>query len=326
MATQVDSMFRARLGARREKLEQALEAAPDRAYLAGLIGEVDAALARLDQGSFGLCETCNDPIEEERLIADPLIRFCLDHLTPIQQQALQQDLELAAGIQSALLPKPLRQHHGWNAAYHYEAAGPVSGDYCDLVAGDHGNFYFMLGDVSGKGVAASMLMAHLHAVFRTLIGVRLPLGRMVEQASRVFCESTLASQFATLICGKASPEGSVEICNAGHLPPLVVSGTTIRTLNTSGLPLGMFCSEEFPVEQFRLSRGDQLILFTDGIPETRDPAGRELGTQALIELAAQSPGLSLDDRLRSFVDRAASCRGRAPLEDDISMLVVERTG
>ncbi len=324
MATHFDSVIRTQLGARREKLERAIAISPDRIYLAGLLREVEAALSRVSTGTFGLCESCHEPIESDRLAADPLTRFCLDHLTPLQQDALQQDLELAANIQSALLPKPMQGHPGWLAAYHYEAAGPVSGDYCDLVATEGGDLYFMLGDVSGKGVAASMLMAHLHAMFRTLIPVRLPLIQMVERASRVFCESTLASHFATLVCGRALPDGDVELCNAGHLPPFLVSGASVRRIESTGLPLGLFCSEEFSVERMRLDSGDQLVLFTDGIPETCNPAGAELGIQALSDLTEGLPGLSPQQRVRSFVSRAAEFRAGAPAGDDLSLLVIQR--
>jgi hypothetical protein len=86
--------------------------------------------------------------------------------------------------------------------YHYQPASMVSGDYCDLFEIDDG-LLFMLGDVSGKGVAASMVMSHLHATFRTLAGACLPLDRMVQDANRIFCESTLAGQFATIVVGQA---------------------------------------------------------------------------------------------------------------------------
>lgn len=104
---------------------------------------------------------------------------------------------------------------GWETSFHYEPVGPVSGDYCDLIPSD-GQLFFVLGDVSGKGVAASMLMTQLHALFRSLTKMALPLGQMVSQANRVFCESALAGQYATVVCGQAKPTGEVEIHNAGH--------------------------------------------------------------------------------------------------------------
>jgi sigma-B regulation protein RsbU (phosphoserine phosphatase) len=324
MAAHLDNMIRTQLAGRRQKLVSAISASSESAYLTGLLEEVDSALARMDHGTFGLCEVCHDPIESDRLTADPLVRFCLDHLTPPEQQALEQDLSLAASIQSALLPRRDLVHDGWRTAYHYQPAGPVSGDYCDLVTSEAGDLYFMLGDVSRKGVAASMLMAHLHAMFRALIGVGLPLVQMVGRASRVFCESTLASHYATLVCGKAGKHGDVEICNAGHLPPLLVSGSSVKSIAATGLPLGLFCGEEFSAERFRLGRGDRLILFTDGLSEAENLRGLEFGVQPLVEFAKAMHSLSAHELVHSLLAKAADFRSGAPGRDDLTLMVLER--
>ena len=113
-------------------------------------------------------------IEADRLLCNPLLRFCLDHLSQDEQRALERDLTLAAGIQRTLLPRADWAIDGWQARYHYQPANLVSGDYCDLIESD-GSFLFLLGDVAGKGVAASMLMSNLHGTFRTLAGQHLPL-------------------------------------------------------------------------------------------------------------------------------------------------------
>src|SRR6267143_331059 len=123
----------------------------------------------------------------------------------------------------------------------YEGAGPVSGDYCDAVSGDGGSLYFAIGDVSGKGVTASMLMAHLHATLRALVPLNLPLDQLVTRASSLFCESALPSHFATLVLGRAGRSGDVEICNAGHVPPLVARGREVARIASTGIPIGMFC-------------------------------------------------------------------------------------
>src|SRR5258705_6909181 len=177
----------------------------------------------MDEGTFGICETCHESVEKERLLNDPLVRFCLDHLTREEQRALESDLELAARIQQGLLPPPELSAAGWHVRYHYEPAGPVSGDYCDVLESD-GGLLFLFGDVSGKGVAASMLMSHLHATFRSLARAGLPLERMVEDAIRIFCESTLAGEFATLVVVRVAHDGSVEFVNGGHLPVLHIHG------------------------------------------------------------------------------------------------------
>src|SRR5438309_5390308 len=129
----------------------------------------------------------------------------------------------------------------------------VSGDYCDLFETD-GGLLLMLGDVSGKGVAASMLMSHLHATFRSLAEGGLPLDRLVEDANRIFCESTLAGQYATLVVGRAASDGSVEFISAGHLPVLHIHGAGTTARDSTGVPLGMFCNTRFPVHRLTLAR------------------------------------------------------------------------
>jgi len=326
MATHLDHALRTQLTDRRQRLESAVQSFPGRSYLTSLLSEVDAALSRIDAGSYGLCETCHDPIEEDRLAANPLVRFCLDHLTMPQQRALEQDLDLTAQIQSALLPKNGLIHGGWRTAYHYEPAGHVSGDYCDLIPVEDGSLYFILGDVSGQGVAASMLMAHLQAMFRALAGMRLSLIELIRRASRLFCESTLSNHYATLVCGRAEQSGRIELCNAGHPAPLLGKGTTVRPIDSSGLPLGMFCSEEFSVEEAVLKNGDCLLLYTDGLSEALNPAGDEFGVQPLFEIIRHRQSLPPPEIVRGCVESVSRFRAGHPSRDDLTLMVIQRAG
>jgi len=145
----LDAMLHEQLLDRRERLQVA------RAYdgldpdFARLLTEVDTALLRFETGTYGICEECHDPIEPERLLADPLTRVCLGDLTEKQRRSLESDLELAADIQRGLLPKANHAHDLWKVDFVYEPAGIVSGDYCDFVYTDD-SLYFILGDVSGK--------------------------------------------------------------------------------------------------------------------------------------------------------------------------------
>ena len=160
MVTAIEPLLREQLLDRRHKLEEAAKGFVEASEVTRLLGEVDAALHRMELGTYGICDFCNEPVESERLIANPLTRLCIGHMSPPEQQALEDDLELAARIQTGLLPPPTLSIDGWEVAFHYEPAGLVSGDYCDLISSDDGSLHFVLGDVSGKGVAASMLMAH----------------------------------------------------------------------------------------------------------------------------------------------------------------------
>ena len=324
MSTRLDHLLREQLMERRHRLDTSLKEAADSSHLLNLLRDVDAALARMDQGNYGLCKGCHEAIEADRLLADPMVEFCLDCLTPPQQAALQHDLDLAARIQAGLLPRKDFASDGWRAAYHYEAAGPVSGDYCDLVSADDGSIYFMLGDVSGKGVSASLLMTHLHAMFRTLISLNLPLNQMMERASRVFCESTLPTHFATMVCGRATKWGEVEICNAGHLPPALVQAGEIRGLEGAGLPVGIFCDETFSSEKLRLDAGDTLVLYTDGVSEAEDTSGNLYGTEQLFQTIHESCNRAPDLLIADCIRTIRAFRKGTPPRDDLTLLVLRR--
>lgn len=324
MATAEQAYLRTELEQRRERLHEALHSPAADASLSQLLTAVDTALTRIDRGTFGLCETCHSAIEPERLLADPLVQFCLDHLTSAEQRALESDLSLAARIQRALLPKPGMAPAGWDVQYHYQPAGMVSGDYCDLFETD-GGMLFLLGDVSGKGVAASMLMSHLHATFRSLAEAGLPLDRMVADANRIFCESTLAGQFATLVVGRAAHDGSVEFVSAGHLPVLHIHGDGATPKDSTGVPLGMFCNTRFPVHQLTLAHGDTLFLYTDGLTEARNRAGAEYGLHRIRKLATRHSTKGPAGLISECLEDLLSFQEGVKQTDDLTLLAVRQT-
>jgi sigma-B regulation protein RsbU (phosphoserine phosphatase) len=323
MATIMDPFLRQQLVERRQRLEQAASLGETGLQVQQLIRDVDAALARLDDGTYGLCEVCHEPIEQDRLISDPLARFCLDHLTPGERQALETDLGLAAKIQQELLPGPHLHHGGWEAAFHYQPASIVSGDYCDLIPSG-GDLYFVVGDVTGKGVAASMLMAHLQAMFRSLIPLKLALPELLEHASRIFCQSTLPTHYATLVCGKAAASGEIEICNAGHLPPLLVSDRRVAEISATGLPLGAFCDEKFASSRVRLEPGQAILLYSDGLSEARNAGGAMYGLDRIRALALAQAGLGPRQLIRSCLDDLDVFRAGVPTGDDLTIMAIRR--
>ena len=293
-----DSYFREQLEKRRVVLKTAISSvpaveAPGKARLVELLQEVDSAVQRMDEGTYGICDTCHDTVEKERLIADPLVRLCLDHLTSDEQSALERDLELASQVQRGLLPQTDTRFGDWRIHYQYKPAGIVSGDYCDLIhpANEDGKLIFLLGDVAGKGVAASLLMTHLNAMFRSLARIGLELDKLLEIVNHLFCESTIAGQYATLVCGRTSKTGEIEIGSAGHPPALLVSQNCVKQIGSTGLPLGMFSTSRYTVHRVRMEPGDSLLLFTDGISEARNLSGNEYGIGGLSLAAGGRHGL-----------------------------------
>ena len=323
MATQVSdlNLVRDQLVIRREKLQSAAEKSQT-ANLVLLLEEVDKALERVAAGTFGLCEVCDGTVEAGRLLADPLTRICLDCLKPAEQRALEQDLELAARIQGGLLPKQDLAVAGWKTSYHYEPAGLVSGDYCDLLH-DGKYLYFMIGDVSGKGVAASMLMANLHAMFRALIPAGLPLAQLVERANRIFSASTLPTQYATLIIGRADEYGTVELCNGGHVYPLHVTAGGASVIQSTGLPVGLFQDQKFSTTTINVAPGEALVLYTDGLSEAQNPEGAHYADNLLKNLLSQCHKLGSREIVERCIQEVLAFRAGSPKLDDQTILALQ---
>jgi len=299
----------------------------DRQEVRTLLRDVDAALERLEAGSYGLCEACHDPIEGDRLIVDPLVRVCLGCLSPEQVRALERDLELASHIQSALLPEDGVVLHGWEIHYRYQPLGPVSGDHCDVlrpISPDE-PLHFVLGDVSGKGVAASILMSHLQAIFRSLVPLRLPLAELLRHANRLFAESTLPSSYATLIAGRLDRSGQLEICNAGHCPPVVAQNGSVAPLRGSGFPLGLFADSVFDVHRTQLEPDDLLLLYTDGLSEARNAAGEQYGSARIDGRLKKRGTATAPAMLQDLLDDLGVFAGETPRDDDLTLMAIRRT-
>jgi phosphoserine phosphatase RsbU/P len=325
MTQVVDNFLREQLLERRDKLHHAVKRAAHSEHLHDLLEEVDSALAKMEDGSYGLCEHCHSPIEGDRLMADPMVRFCLCNLTESERDALEQDLEMAAQVQRALLPPQNLVRNGWYVAYHYEPAGLVSGDYCDVIEAPDSSFYFMVGDVSGKGVAASMLTAHMHAMFRALISVNLSLKQMLEHASRVFRGSTLPTQYATLVCGRALPNGKIEIANAGHPTPFVTCNGTVAPVDGNNLPLGMFADEEFSVGELFLEPGHNLVIYSDGVSEATDASGAEYGCDRIRQVIDCNRAVLSCELLAACREDLLAFCGQVPRRDDVTFFVLGRS-
>ena len=323
MATAEKTYLRSELQRRRERLNSALHSPGADPSLSNLLTQVDAALSRFGAGTYGICESCHEPIEADRLLADPLVQFCLDHLPTEERRALENDLTLAARVQGGLLPPRDFAAKGWEVHYHYAPAGLVSGDYCDLLE-TPGGLLFLLGDVSGKGVAASMLMSHLHATFRSLVDASASLDRMLELANHLFCESTLAGQYATLVAGRASSDGQVEFISAGHLPLLHLSRTGATQRDSTGVPLGMFCDTRFPVHRFALDSSDSLLLFTDGLTEACNPAGDEYGLGRITQLAARHANAEPEHLINECLADLRNFTNGVRQRDDLTLLALRR--
>lgn len=274
------------------------------------------------------CAVCAETLDENRLRVGPLQRVCLECLSTEEQRALQHDLDTASAIQAHLLPARNFSFGRWQIHYHYEPLQVVGGDHIDLIRPDRTGeaMHFLFGDVSGKGFAASILMANLQALFRSLVRQDLPLAEIVGRANEIFSESTAANSYATLVAGRLNGGGRLEMANAGHNPPLLVRDGSVCPLNAAALPLGFSARTQFEPRQFRLEPEDFLFLYTDGVSEAVNGSGEEYGARRVESALDGLRGLPAREVVESVLGGVDTFRDGSPRIDDVSAMAIRWRG
>jgi len=316
---------RERLTARRAELVSIVAQRPEQ-RLVELLHKVDSTLAAMDVGEWGICTVCHEQMPGDRLAQDPMVSVCLECLSDEQRRSLERDLEAAARVQRALLPPSTFAWDGWEVAFHWEPLGPVSGDHVDLVRprGEADPLHLLLGDVMGKGVAASLLQSHLHALFRALAETEMPMAELLARANRLFFEATGGASYATLVAARLHHDGRVELANAGHPRPLLADARGVRPVEGAGLPLGLFAGAEYEAHQLLLRPSETLLLYTDGWTEAMRE-GEELGigrAAATLRRARALPPAELVKACREEMERFL---GGGRREDDLTLLALRRS-
>ncbi len=315
--------LRKQLTERKERLENSAKNLSEPVRIYRLMQQIDRTIERIDRGSYGICEVCHDPIEPERLAFDPMICVCLDHLNSEQQRALEQDLELARRVQQGLLPKNNIRIDGWQFSYRYHPAGIVSGDFCDFIPQEDNSFFLILGDVSGKGISASLMMSQLNALIRSFITFGLPLQEIVRRTNRLFCESILSNNYATMVFGKGTPDGVIEFCIAGHNPPILLKENNITKIKATGIPVGLFCGSEYGVSRYEMEPGNTVLVYTDGITESfsgEDEYGEDRLIESYLKSGKETPELILD---KLFGEHNSFMKAAKP-SDDVTAAVLKK--
>lgn len=322
--TMFQEAIRAQLRDRRIRVNSALAESHENERLADLLKEIDAALERLDAGTYGICEVCQGVIEEDYLKLDPLVRICFDDLGEEQRKAIERDLELASGIQANLLPKNHVRLSPWEVSYFYEPAGSVSGDYCDVIrrTGAPDTTLFVVGDVSGKGVAASLIMSQLHAIFRTLVDSVTNIEEMMGRVNRMLSETTHATHFVTLVCVEACADGTIHVCNAGHPRPLLLRKGALSSIESASLPLGLSYGGRFESATLSLEEGDMLFLYTDGLTESYNERNQEYGVERLRATISRGGEGTPRSAVDTILSDLRTFRGRTGKADDLTVMAI----
>jgi len=244
----------------------------------------------------------------------------------IERERLEREQQVASEIQQRFLPSKAPQVTGYELQGISFPCYEIGGDYYDFIERENGNLLVALGDVSGKGTAAALLMSSLHAAVHAQADANDSIVKTIAAVNRYLVESIPPNRFVTLFYAELDPKnGSLAFLNAGHNPPLIVhAGGTMEQLASGGLPLGILADADFREGRTKLYPGDVLVIYSDGVSEAVNPNGEEFGATRLYEVVARNLDTSasgIRDRIESALTKF--CQG-TPAADDITLVIVKR--
>jgi serine phosphatase RsbU (regulator of sigma subunit) len=210
-----------------------------------------------------------------------------------ERERFEQELRVAQRIQQALLPKELPLLDDWDIVPYYQPAREVGGDFYDFLTLPDGRMGVIIGDVSGKGIAAALVMANTQSVLRAVArrGDIAP-GQVLAEANEVLYAYIPSNMFVTCFCGILNPEsGRFTYANAGHNPPLRQHGGKAIDLRATGMPLGLMLGMYYEEKETVLLPGDGVLFYSDGLIEAHNQEREMLGSHRLRDLLKEhTPG------------------------------------
>jgi serine phosphatase RsbU (regulator of sigma subunit) len=254
-------------------------------------------------------------VENARLIEEQMGR-----------ERLEQELQLASEIQQRFQPTAPPIVNGYELQGISFSCYEIGGDYYDFIEREDGRLVVALGDVSGKGTAAALLMSSLHAAVHAQAASHSTLVETISNVNRYLAENIPSNRFVTLFYAELDPKaGALAFVNAGHNPPIIIHESgTVEQLSSGGLPLGIIPDTEYREGRTQLQPGDVLVIYSDGVSEAINPQGEEFGPDRLCRVVsanvnATAAGIrdKIESALTTFVEGT-------PANDDITLVIVKR--
>jgi len=236
---------------------------------------------------------------------------------------LERELQLARQVQSDLQPKPISVSSYIEFAAAAAAADHIGGDFYDVFETSNGQVAIVLGDVSGKGVSAALLVSVLQGAIRSSSSTQHEIA--CERINRMLCERTSAERFATLFWGVFDPlSATFRYVNAGHAAPILVQPQQNRTerLTEGGLVLGMLPTAHYSAGSVQIQAGDTLIVYSDGINEATNNQHEEFGEDRIMRLASSAAGNSPAEICDQIMHQLTGFATPGQASDDRTLMVV----
>ncbi|HZH89138.1 MAG TPA: SpoIIE family protein phosphatase [Pyrinomonadaceae bacterium] len=244
----------------------------------------------------------------------------------LERERFERELNLAREIQQRFQPSGAPNVAGYEMQGISFPCYEIGGDYYDFIERPDGRMVIALGDVSGKGTSAALLMSSLHAAMHAQIPAHKSLGDTISAVNRYLAETIPMNRFITLFCAELDPAtGVLSFLNAGHNPPLIAhAGGSMEQLAAGGIPLGIVAEAVYREGRTQLQPGDALVIYSDGVSETQNAAGDEYGPVRLYNTVArylESTAAGIRDKIEADLTKFAQ---GTPAGDDITLVIVKR--
>jgi len=282
-------------------------------------GSVDTAVEAMRRGARSFVQK---PWEDVTLLE--ILQREIDEAQAMRRRDAKQQKEFedARMIQRGLLPTAMPQTSAVQLASSWRPANGVGGDCFDALTFPGGGVGITIADVAGKGVPAALLMSNLQAAVRAFAQEGAAPSAVTTSVNRLLCRNMAAGRFITFCYARLDvAAGRLTYANAGHNPPMLVHADgRIETLVPGGTVLGVFAESAYEQGEFRIGRGDRLVLYTDGITEGRNPAGDEFTEERLAASAVSHRGLPAEEMLAAMLADVEAFNSGA-YEDDATLIV-----
>jgi sigma-B regulation protein RsbU (phosphoserine phosphatase) len=280
-------------------------------------GNIDLAVEAMRRGA---CDFVQKPWDNARLLSAIRKQADAGSKRIRSERRVKTELEIAQHVQQKLFPGPSRRLATLDYAGRCLPAREVSGDYFDFLDAGEDRVGFVLADVSGKGVAAALLMANLQACFRSQPpdSLRQPVS-LLRSVNKLFHESTQPEHFATLFFADYDDRTrTMRYVNCGHLAPILVrAGESVERLSSTATVVGVFDNWTAEERTVRLEPGDTVVLFSDGVTEAGIDSGDEFGEERLISMIAANRGADAETLVNRVIDAVAGEK-----QDDVTVVAL----
>jgi len=238
---------------------------------------------------------------------------------------IDEEIRLARSIQAGFLPKTGVKTEGYETCGFNAPARDVGGDFYDMIQLDENRLFISLGDVSGKGMPAALLMANAQAVLRAqlLDGREIHLSDLARSLNHLICQFTRPEQFITALFGIFDcQERKLSYINAGHEPPMLIRHNgSIERPDYADLVIGIMPDITYTINSINMEKDDFLVVYTDGVTEAFNESGEQFGEERLTESLKQCMGLEATEICRKLTETVSSFRGSASQSDDITVMI-----